>query len=892
MAKLSSDGNSVIVQSGDSLWAIAQTYLGDGSKYTYLAQLNNISSPYYIYVGQTIKIRATSVSASTAKQTTTASNSSVVTIKAFGLQSNTDRTIFVTWDWSKSNTENYRVIWYYDTGDHVWFVGSDTTVTDKQATYNAPTNAKRIGFKVKPISKTHKVNNKETNYWTAEWSKLKDYYFSDNPPTTPSAPSVEIDKYTLTATLDNLQEINATHIQFQVVKNHTSVYKTGTSEITTGHASYSCPVDAGNDYKVRCRAVRGKLYSAWSGYSSDAGTIPSASAGITTCRANSETSVYLEWSPVANAKTYDIEYATKITYFDGSDATNTVTGIESNKYEKTGLESGTEYFFRVRAVNDKGSSAWSGIKSVVVGKDPSAPTTWSSATTVVVGEPLNLYWVHNSEDGSSQTYAELELYVNGVKETKTIQNTTDEDEKDKTSCYNVNTSVYTDGTKIQWRVRTAGITKKYGEWSTQRTVDIYAPPTLQLNITGQNGNTINTLESFPINISALAGPNTQTPTGYHLTITANDIYETVDNIGNVKIVNKGDVVYSKYFDIAKSLSVKLSASDLDLENNIGYTITCVVSMNSGLTAETSSEFVVSWNETVVKPNAEISIDRDTLVAHVRPYYENYPYVIYKVARSGSTYTKTSIILPDTTDGMSVIDAYTTSGEMVFSTTSGGETIYFCVVRSTKGVLVKDVLLSVYRREFDGSFTEIAKDLNNIKRSFVTDPHPSLDYARYRIVAVTKSTGAVSYYDVPGYPVGEKAVIIQWDEEWTNFNATTEDALEQPPWAGSMLKLPYNIDVSNNHSSDVSLVEYIGRKHPVSYYGTQLGETATWNVEIPKDDTETLYALRRLAVWMGDVYVREPSGSGYWASISVSFSQTHCEVTIPVTLNIKRVEGGA
>ena len=42
--------------------------------------------------------------------------------------------------------------------------------------------------------------------------------------------------------------------------------------------------------------------------------------------------------------------------------------------------------------------------------------------------------------------------------------------------------------------------------------------------------------------------------------------------------------------------------------------------------------------------------------------------------------------------------------------------------------------------------------------------------------------------------------------------------------------------------------------------------------------------------MGDVYVRQPSGSGYWASIKVSFSQTHCEVTIPVTLDITRVEG--
>ena len=107
----------------------------------------------------------------------------------------------------------------------------------------------------------------------------------------------------------------------------------------------------------------------------------------------------------------------------------------------------------------------------------------------------------------------------------------------------------------------------------------------------------------------------------------------------------------------------------------------------------------------------------------------------------------------------------------------------------------------------------------------------------------------------------------------------------------MLKIPYNIDISNNHSIDSELVEYIGRKHPVAYYGTQLGETATWNVEIPKDDKDTLYAIRRLSIWTGDVYVREPSGSGYWANIVVSYSQTHKEVTIPISFKITRVEGG-
>lgn len=881
------------VKDNDTLWSIAEKYLGSPLRYQELAAINRLPNPDLIYVGQVLEL----VADSTASVYTTDTSKAV--IHQFGLQSNSSNTLFATWTWGKTrNLDYYEVEWCYDTGDGVWFIGNKGNVNDTQSTYNIPANAKRVRFRVKPVStkytKTTPSGSTEHSYWTANWSSSKTYNTSDLPPSVPSSPNVEIDGFKLKAEISNIvaSELHADGIEFQIVRDDITIFNSGKAAIntSTNYVSYSCTVAAGSEYKVRCRSYKGNLYSDWSDYSSNIQTIPSTPSEIKTCKATSKTSIYLEWTSVTSATSYDIEYTNHREYFDHTDKTTTKTGITLTNYELVGLETGQEYFFRVRAVNGKGTSGWTEIKSVVIGNNPAAPTTWSSTTTAVTGEQLILYWVHNSEDNSSQTYAELELTINGSSTIYTIENTTDEETKDLTSQYVVDTSSYTEGTVIQWRVRTAGITKIYGDWSIRRTINVYSPPTLELTLTDLEGSVFEVLESFPFNIKAVAGPNTQLPISYNLTITSNEIYETIDRIGNPKIVNNGESVYSEFFDISKSLSVRLSAGDLDLENNISYTVTCVVSMNSGLTATASKVFTVSWTDEQFSPNAEIILDKDTLVTHIRPYCDSYTYAYYKVSRTYGVYEVQTSEMVSGVYGTEVKDAVTSTGEQVFyGTTSDGDKTYYCEV--TTATRVENVTMSVYRREFDGSFTELATGLDNMSNTFITDPHPSLDYARYRIVATMNSTGAVSYYDMPGYPVGEKTVIIQWAEKWTRFDVTADDDLEQPPWSGSLLKLPYNIDVSDNYDADVSHVNYIGRKHPVSYYGTQVGETSNWKVEIDKKDKDTLYALRRLAVWMDDVYVREPSGSGYWATVSVSFSQTHCVLTIPVTLEVTRVEGG-
>ncbi len=761
----------------------------------------------------------------------------IITKITVDLQNGTDRTVYATWKWTEKNTkdtDHYHVKWWYATGDGVAFVGSDNDdVKIQQSVYTAPSNATTVMFKILPVAKKNKKKNgKKFLAFTGSWSTKKEYKFeTDTTPEKPSAPSTTIEGFALRAELDTYDANTAT-VEFQVVKNDQSLFASGISAVITNHASLVATVEVGAEYKVRCRGknAAGDV-GEWSEYSENVGTIPATPTGFSRCEATSSTSVHLEWPVVTNATGYEIEYTTKKIYFDASTGNVQSVTVDQvvNYAEITGLDSGEEWYFRVRATNEKGESGWSPLVMTILGSPPAAPTTWSNTTTAIVGEDIVLYWVHNSEDGSSQTYAEIELTINGNVSYIPIANSTNENEKDKISSYHVPTNNYAEGASIKWRVRTKGIHASYGDWSIVRSITVYAPPTLQLSVNNNSGY----LNAFPCDITAVAGPRTQTPIGYYLTVVSKESYETVDQVGKNTFVSAGDTIYAKHFDAPLGANVRLMPSDIDFENNVSYTVTCLVAMNSGLTAEASVEITIAWTEEEYSPDAEIGYDPDTITAYIRPYCED-----------------------------------------------------------EEGNPIANVKMAVYRREFDGDFTELATGIDSASNTFVTDPHPALNYARYRIVATAMSTGAISYYDPPGYPTQEDAVIIQWAEEWSNFATDSEDALSEPAWSGSLLRLPYNVDVSDDHKPDVTLVPYIGRKRQVSYYGTQLGETATWSMEILKNDEETLYALRRLAIWMGDVYIREPSGSGYWASISVSISQKHCALTIPVTISITRVEGGA
>lgn len=791
------------------------------------------------------------------------------------LQSGSDSLLYATWEWKKGNTAKYKVTWRYYTGDGVWFIGSESEEEYGSAgwsvrvTYTAPSNALKVACTVQPISKTYeKKSGKNTvtvSYWTAQ-ARTETYEFTNSGlPATPGVPTISVDNnYKLTVEL-SVPDRNTESIELEIVQDNRKTFAAPVVSVTRQYIRYTCKITGGSQYKVRARGrVNGMPYfsstaktrnikdgkkaiheavypfyaSPWSDYSSNVSTVPKAPTEITKHTVVSLNQVNIVWTPVANVTGYTLEYTVNKIFFDRSSEVKSLTVHDAGAVV-TGLDPGQTWYFRVKATNAQGDSGWSPIYSLILGVRPSAPTTWSETATAVVGDTVRFYWLHNSEDSSTQQDAQIQVAVgDGAWQTKTP--TYESPNPGEPSYLTYETSAYSEGAVIRWRVRTLGILPDaWSPWSTERALVLYAPPTVGLVVsdTEDSERSEFTFTSFPIYLTATAHPDTQMAVSWHISIIANESYETLDPIGNPKIVVAGDEVYSEYIGQTEEDNVLkrvFNAGNIDLENDVGYTITVKVGMSSGMSAESSQNITIDWTDVNIWPNAEIGIDQEQLCAYIRPY---------------------------------------------------------CVDEEEN--LIEGIALSVYRRDYDGRFTEIATDIENLGTTIVVDPHPSLDYARYRIVGIDTETGAIGYYDMPGEPVGETGIVIQWDEAWSDFNMPSGDgdALASRVWAGSMVKLPFNVKVSESTAIDKNLVEYIGRSAPVAYYGTQLGVSGSWSSDIPATDINTRYALRRLQIWRGNAYVREPNGVGYWASVEVSFNNDYDNLLIPVTIEVTRVEGG-
>lgn len=945
--------------------------------------------------------------------------------------------------------DKWDIRWYYKiSGDKNWHPqggekieiddsnksGAITTRSDSQP-YTPPTNAIAILAKIAPVPKQYKSSKtKKANWFTKpDFTSVSQKYTPN-----PNAPSIDTwtitgNTYKVVVSFDTVAS-DVDYCKIEFLKNNVTVMEGATQEFKKasstqnqrGTCVFTGTFDEIGTYQVRAsvgiyNSTDKQIY--WSepcDWASSIDTRPDTPGDVTVTVIGSD-KVRVSWTPTseANVSSYKIEYVSDSSdYFDSGNAQSVTVDGSLSTYIISGLEAGHTWYFRVRSVNGSDESDAGDIASVVLVTKPSAPTTWSSKTIATIQtsvgstDPIYLYWIHNSQDGSAQIDAQIRITIAGTTYYYLWENTNKNDYgelQDETSelelwplslytTEGANTSIVgtvydliksSNAQSLTWKVRTRGLYTAddgstdgdYSDWSVEREICVYTKPNLYLSVTEGTGSSLvgNIFTSFPMTLTCSTTPSSQTPISYHVSITTNSSYETIDRYGEEVIILDGTEIFSKYIDpnssdisstsSGKKYEFSINASDVDLvsDTDIGYTVYVVVYMDSGLSAEASYNFRVEWDEESQIPNAEIVYDEEYRYATIRPYclyylgeddsmdddgIESKAYYgtaitgtsetatvfsssgitsavygdiyfnpstcnVYSCALGGDASTATWIY-KDTInfedagtwysgtviDGEGENGIYPSSGislalvnDYYFNTDDGN--IYCCVKAGDASTAIWEYVhncfwdytpnttLSVYRKEQNGTFTIIKENIGNNVGITVLDPHPNFGVCTYRIVSTNVLNGGIAYADFEEN-TEETSIIIQWDEAW---NDGSEEAETAAVFEGSVLELPANVKLKDTNTNDVTLAEYIGRSRPVSYYGTQRGESPSLSCVFPKNDTETLSKLRRLMAWQGDVYVREPSGLGYWANVTVSYDRNYNDVTIPVSITVKPVEGG-
>ncbi len=811
------------------------------------------------------------------------------------------------WQWLTNiavyrNVERFDFQWQYLTNKG-WFVDSEGSVeyragqgTTYETHVNIRDDAKKYRFRVKPISKTHKVTKTkriggqkevytETEaYFSSDWSSWHEKIVNSIKLKTPSAPTTNLTytKKRIIASVDiDLSDTTSanrpTKVVFQLYNATNSTEadrKTSLIKFNTGRASVSFDItNNGNAYRIRCFALDnyGQV-SGWSNWSPDLNeeirALPATPTKIDSLELikyeDDSKTVELSWTyPGGKVDSYELQYTTNPEWFDTTSKVKTENPITTSWIFDLINDSelrGNTWYFRVRSINETGKSEWSQISSLTIGEKPYAPTTWSSVTTAISGDIISLYWIHNTIDGSKETEAQIRLLINGIEQPIIIIKN-DRESSENIGQYRFNTGEYLDGFKLEWQVRTKGIYDEYGDWSIMRLINIVSPPVLEMKISEENtnwywdllnfnngdiyttegelGEETDLITRYPFYISVLAAPANQSVIRWYVSIISNDdAYETLDQHGNFKTINKGDVLYSKHFDNDgdNRLFLPIFPTDVLLSNNASYRVNIKAVMNTGLSVSRDRDIDIRLGDEIIDIGSTITIDEDVLVAYIMPF---------------------ATALDDASE-----------------------------------IPLSNMFFNIFRINNDGTLTEIDSKVDSSLNQTVIDLHPTFNNVRYRIVAISKDSGSIAYEDF-SESVKVSDIVIQWNERKNQNAPINSDSIsDEAVISGDFLRLPWNIDISENHNQDVEFVNYIGREHPVNYHGTQKGETSTWNTDVDKRDTDVVNSLRKLAVYDGKVYVREPSGTGYWAVVQVSMSNNHAELVIPVTLSVTRVEGDA
>ena len=298
--------------------------------------------------------------------------------------------------------------------------------------------------------------------------------FSIGAPAGPNAPTALSATAVSSSRIDlswNDNSADETGFQIEQSSNGGSSF-TALATVATGVRTYShSGLSAGTTRHYRVRAVNASGNSNYSNTASATTLAPPAAPSGLTASAASSSQINVSWTDNSGDETgFSLESSTNGTNY----SVLASLGANVTSYQHTGLSAGSLVYYRVRAVNSSGNSAYSSVASATTPSVPAAPSGLTA--TAVSGSQINVAWTDNSGNESA---FDLEVSTDGTNFTPLASTAT-----------NVVSYAHTGlaaGTQRFYRVkaRNSSGSSEYSSTASAQTLSVpSAPSTLTASATG------------------------------------------------------------------------------------------------------------------------------------------------------------------------------------------------------------------------------------------------------------------------------------------------------------------------------------------------------------------------------------------------------------------------
>lgn len=344
------------------------------------------------------------------------------------------------------------------------------------------------------------------------------------------------------------------------------------------------------------------------------GTVPQAPGDVAAVRSETAGEVIVTWDwPWEEADTAELSWASNPNAWESTDGpeTFTINSMYAAKWRVSNLETGQQWYFRVRLGKTEDEvvtyGPYSDIVTVLLSDAPDVPVLSLTSAVITKGGPLSASWGYVSNDGTPQAYAELCLAtVNGstitlsdpIAHTETAQHV------------EIDTSEWDEGSTYYLCVRVVSKSGQWSEWSDPVAVSVADPVTCSVStndlpITALTDRTARVLSEMPLELTVTgAGTGGQTA----VVIIRAEEYHMIRPDEKVQDGFDGETIvsYSQTGEAPITITEDMVIGRLD--DGASYYLLAMASDENGQSATVRLPFEVHWAHQAEIPTVTCQVE--------------------------------------------------------------------------------------------------------------------------------------------------------------------------------------------------------------------------------------------------------------------------------------------